>query len=347
MAVVTAIAVLVLTPATLLDDEPGRKGPVAQPDELVMVTIPEGADADTIGENLEDAGAIESGVLFQALVALMEVEDELSAGEYEFSRGETALAAIDRIRRGQTAPLTVTVPEGLRYEEIGELLEEAGVVTADEFAEAVHQRDYFSPAVGATPPGQSLEGFLFPATYGFSRAATGHDVVQEMLTAFEEQALPTIPAAGRFSRPLREVITIASIVEREAQLPEERPLIASVLLNRLAIGMPLQADPTVQYAIANDPASVEQYGWWKAELSLTDLLTPSPYNTYVNLGLPPGPIANPGLASIEAVVRPAQTSYLYFVARPDGSHVFAQTLEEHNRNVCQLDPARPECGGGP
>lgn len=347
IAAVAAIAVIVLTPSTMLDAEPDRKGPVARPDAIVTVTIPEGADAETIGNKLESAGAIESGELFQALVWLMDVEDQLSAGEYEFSRGETALAAIDRIRRGQTAPLMVTVPEGLRFEEIGELLEKAGVVTADEFRLAVNQRDYFSPAVAATPPGQSLEGFLFPATYGFSRVATGHDVVQQMLTAFEEQALPKVPAAGRFSRPLRDVITIASIVEREARVPEERPLIASVFLNRLAIGMPLQADPTVQYAVASNPASVQRYGWWKRELTSTDLLLPSPYNTYVNLGLPPGPIANPGLASIEAVVRPAQTSYLYFVARPDGSHVFAQTLEEHTRNVCQLDPARPECGGGP
>ena len=129
------------------------------------------------------------------------------------------------------------------------------------------------------------------------------------------------------------MITLASIVEREAVKPEERPLIASVFFNRLKVGMPLQADPTVQFALANDPLNVEKYGYWKKDLSLADLDVDSPYNTYKNMGLPPGPIACPGLDSIRAVLRPAQTNYLFFVAKDDGSHVFAETLEEHLRNV--------------
>ena len=133
---------------------------------------------------------------------------------------------------------------------------------------------------------------------------------------------------------LEQVVTLASIVEREAQKPSERPIIASVFLNRLKAGIPLQADPTVQYAVANgSAASVQQYTYWKKELTVDDLKLDSPYNTYVNAGLPPGPIANPGLASIQAVVRPATTDYLFFVAKGDGSHVFAETLEEHLRNV--------------
>ncbi|HWQ28370.1 MAG TPA: endolytic transglycosylase MltG, partial [Dehalococcoidia bacterium] len=132
-----------------------------------------------------------------------------------------------------------------------------------------------------------------------------------------------------------QVVTLASIVEREARVPEERPLIASVFLNRLRLGIPLQADPTVQYALANDPANVEAFGYWKSELTVDDLRLDSPYNTYVYVGLPPGPICNPGLDAIRAVLRPAQTNYLFFVAKPDGSHAFAETLEEHERNVAQ------------
>jgi UPF0755 protein len=131
------------------------------------------------------------------------------------------------------------------------------------------------------------------------------------------------------------VITLASIVEREAVVASERPLIAAVFLNRLRAGIPLQADPTVQYAIAADPASVATYGWWKKELTLDDLKVDHPYNTYVHAGLPPGPIASPGLDAVEAVVRPASTNYLFFVSRNDGTHVFAETLEEHERNVAQ------------
>ena len=194
------------------------------------------------------------------------------------------------------------------------------------------------------PPGSGLEGFLFPSTYDFALAANAHDVVQRLLAAFDQhyqnEILPKLAATGL---TLREVVILASIVEREARVPDDRPLIASAFLNRLRIGMALNADPTVQYAVAGDPASVEQFGYWKLELTLADLDLPSPYNTYVHAGLPPGPIANPGLAAILAVLEPADTEFLYFVARPDGSHVFAETFAEHQRNVCELDPSRREC----
>jgi UPF0755 protein len=131
------------------------------------------------------------------------------------------------------------------------------------------------------------------------------------------------------------VLTLASIVEREAQVPDERPIIAGVFLKRLRRGMPLEADPTVQYALGNDPASVARYGYWKQDLTQTDLEVDSPYNTYRNTGLPQGPICNPGLDSIQGVIEPAETDYLYFVARADGSHVFAETLEEHLSNIEQ------------
>jgi len=331
------------TPATLLSEQPGRKGPTPGPEEAITVPVAEGDGAGAIGARLEQAGVLESGRLFRVLVSLMGVEGELVDGEYEFSRGEATLEVIDRMRRGQTMPLVVTIPEGLRAEEVAELLQREGVVPAGELLLALPAVNYKTGIASGLPPDSSVEGFLFPATYGFSRRETGRSTVQKMLDAFARRVLPQLPPPGAFSRPLREIVTLASIVEREAQVASERPVIASVLLNRLAFRIPLQADPTVQYAVGGDPANVARFGYWKRELSVADLQLLSPYNTYVNPGLPPGPIANPGLDAILAVVRPAQTGFLFFVARPDGSHVFAQTLEEHRRNVCQLDPTRPEC----
>jgi UPF0755 protein len=244
-----------------------------------------------------------------------------------------ALTAIGRLRRGATRPLTVTFPEGLRVEEIGELMEAAGVVSSAEFRRALSEA-YDLPFLADLPASAGLEGYLFPATYGFSRVVTAQEAVRQMLAAFDDRISPELRQdAEAQGLSLHELITLASIVEREAVVSEERPVIAAVFLNRLGLGMRLEADPTVQYAIAAEASSVQEFGWWKGGLTESDLQVASPYNTYVNVGLPPGPIANPGLASIEAVARPAETDFLFFVARPDGSHAFAATLEEHRRNV--------------
>lgn len=332
------------TPGTLVNEPPPRLGATpATSDDAVTVTVAEGESAEEVGEKLEQAGVIQSARLFRVLAALRGVEESLVAGEYEFHVGETAQTAVRRISEGVTASLLVTVREGLRQEEIGELLELRGVIAAAEFDRALGDV-YQAPFLEELPDGAGLEGFLFPATYGFSRQTSGHEAVQQMLDAFGdryvEEIQPRLQASGR---TLLEVITLASIIEREAQVPEERPLIAGVFVNRLEQGIPLQADPTVQYALGNDPASVAEFGYWKQELSAADLVAASPYNTYERVGLPPGPIANPGLDSILAALEPADTNNLFFVARPDGSHVFAETLEEHRQNVCAIDPGRPEC----
>ena len=332
------------TPGTLVNESPARGGPTREPGNIVVVHVGQGDSAGEIGEALENAGVIQSARLFRVLASLMAVGDDLAPGDYEFERGVTALTAARRISQGITASQIVTIPEGLRSEEIGDLLEEHGVVSAVDFRRAL--TDQYSEPFLTTLGTASLEGALFPATYGFSRTTTGHAAVEQMLQAFEQRyedeirpQLSTAPGA----LTLLQVVTLASIVEREARVPAERPVIASVFINRLNAGIPLQADPTVQYAVGSDPASVAQFGYWKAELSLADLDIDSPYNTYVNVGLPPGPIANPGLDSIKAALKPADTNYLFFVARPDGSHAFAETLDEHRRNVCQIDPNRPEC----
>jgi UPF0755 protein len=336
-AVGLAAWVVSCTPSAVLQNELSLPVlPTPSGADSVSLEVTPGESAGDISRRLEEAGVIESGRLFRILVALMGVEDEMVAGRYEFDRGMPTLQVIGRLRQGITMPLTVTVPEGLRSEEVALLMEREGIVTAEDFQRALASEAYDFDFLSERPPGAGLEGYLFPATYGFSRGVTAEEVVRRMLAAFDAQVTPELRQAIQASGlTLHEGVTLASIVEREAVLPEERPIIASVFLNRLRLGMPLEADPTVQYALANDPASVDRFGFWKQGLTTEDLQVDSPYNTYVNGGLPPGPIANPGLASLQAVAYPAQTDYLYFVARNDGSHVFAETLEEHLRNVEQ------------
>lgn len=325
------------TPGAVVQDEPSIAAlPTPSGSDVATIEVAEGDGAGDIGRRLEEAGVIRSARLFDILASLMGVEDEMVAGRYEFDRGMPTLRVIGRLRRGATMPLTVTVPEGLRSEEVALLMEREGIAPADAFRGAVASGAYDFDFLLERPPGAGLEGYLFPATYGFSRGVTAEEVVQRMLAAFAAQVTPELrEAAQATGLTLHEAVTLASIVEREAVKADERPIIAGVFLNRLRLGMPLEADPTVQYALAGDSASVERFGFWKRGLTLEDLEVDSPYNTYVNGGLPLGPICNPGLASLEAVARPAQTGYLYFVARDDGSHVFAETLEEHLRNVEQ------------
>lgn len=323
------------TPGSVLKEEPPTVLPTATPGESVIITIQEGQSAQEVGDKLEDEGVISSGLLFRVLVALEGYEDKLVAGDYEFEKGTPTLEVVERIRHGQTAPLVVTIREGLRAEEIAELMEDKTVVSAEDFLEAIKSWYEFS-FLYTKPYWATLEGYLFPDTYFFNRNMTAEEVVQQILENFDQRLDSELrQEASVAGLSVHTVLTLASIVEREAQVAEERPIIADVFLKRLRRGMPLEADPTVQYALGNDPASVARYGYWKEELSQQDLEVDSPYNTYRNTGLPRGPICNPGLDSIEAVIRPAQTDYLYFVARADGSHVFAETLEEHLRNIEQ------------
>ncbi|HEX5418135.1 MAG TPA: endolytic transglycosylase MltG, partial [Chloroflexota bacterium] len=186
------------------------------------------------------------------------------------------------------------------------------------------------------PPSGSLEGYLFPDSYQFEPNTPADQVVQRMLDDFQRHLTPAMLSAYK-AQGLSEdqAVIIASIVEREAETPSERPIIASVYLNRVHRGMKLQADPTVQYSLIPALGTPVAGTYWKGGLTLADLKNPSPYNTYVVGGLPPGPICNPGLASLEAVAKPATTDYLYFVARPDGTHAFAKTLEEQEQNVAK------------
>jgi UPF0755 protein len=339
------------TPGTLLNEAPPVLGPTREPaGELIVVTVNEGASAEEIGKKLEEAGVVESGRLFRVLASLLGVSDAMAAGDYEFEHKETALSAVQRVSQGVTASLVVTIPEGLRAEEIGELLEERSVVAAEDFLAALEEA-YTAPFLTfQTQPGEELEGFLFPATYGFSRSVTPHEAVQQMLDAFDqryrEEVRPLLPQAG--GRTLREVVTLASIVEREAVLDEERPLIAGVFQNRLAAGGStslLGADPTVFYgldtvALRDMPFDDWQRFtfWLPPGVNLQDVTLPedlAAYNSYQVRGLPAGPICTPSLPSIEAALAPNTTDgYFFFLAIPDGggAHAFAKTEAEHDEN---------------
>lgn len=312
------------------------------PDEeptTAVVVIAEGETAREVGDKLEASGIIDSARQFRTLVALMGIENELPAGEYEFEQGMPVLAVIEQLRQGATTVRDVTVREGLRLEEIAEVLEEAEIVTARAFLRATEDRKpYDFEFLKQIPRRHGLEGYLFPATYTFREDVEAEEVVRTMLQAFEDNVpADVIRAARRQGLDLHEMMTVASIVEREAQVARERPIIASVYLNRIENGMRLQADPTTQYAVVHaDPESAEEHGWWKRELTVDDIALKDPYNTYAVDGLPPGPIAAPGLASIEAVARPAKTNFLFFVAcGGEGAHEFAATLADHEANVAR------------
>jgi len=333
LGVLAALAFFVYaTPGAISGDgPPAVRDAAALAGEPILITIEQGESAKSIGKALEDQGIIESARHFELMVGLTGVQDSLAAGEYEFDPGVPVVEAVRRIAEGRTAARRVVIQEGLRSEEIGDILQAAGVCSKQDFLFALQKSRYSQPFL-AQVSSDSLEGFLFPAVYDFRRNTPPEQVVNALLDAFQLNVADKIQLEGQ-PYTLEEVVALAAIVEREASVVSEHPIIASVYENRLRSGIALQADPTVQFAVAQDAASVAQYGYWKAELTVDDLAFDSLYNTYVYPGLTPGPIANPGLDTIESVIRPAQTDFLYFVAKGDGTHAFAETLEEHLANI--------------
>ncbi len=301
-----------------------------------LVRIQEGEGLAQVARKLKEAGIIADERHFRTLALLLGYEGLLQAGTYALSSDMSLLEILQRLRYGRFATRTVTVIEGWRLEEIARAVEEAGIASAEDFLTAAVAGPYQGqfPMLGVLDPLAPLEGYLFPATYVFPLDATAEEVVRAMLGKMEQVLTPELrQEAAQQGLTVHQVLILASIVERETAVPEERPIIAQVFLKRLRLGMPLEADPTVQYALGQVPGNVERYGYWKSPLTVEDLRVPSPYNTYLVVGLPPGPIASPSLDSILAVIRPADTDYLFFVARPDGTHAFAKTWEEHLQNV--------------
>lgn len=312
--------------------------PVSSDPRPVHFVLHAGQSAADVGRDLQAAGLVRSALGFRLVVRLSGLESHLEAGDYELSPSMPLNQIVSILSQGRMAGGMLTIPEGWRALEIADALQREHVTARSDFIRVVEHPDFPLPAfLRGLPRGSSLEGFLFPDSYRFEPNSPPERVVETMLTNFQHHLSPDLEAGFQANGlTLYQAVTLASIVEREAVLPAERPTIASVYLNRLKRGMRLQADPTVQYALIPPDGSLDPPGgYWKSALSVADLEITSPYNTYVVTGLPPGPICNPGLASLEAVAHPATTDYLYFVARPDRSHAFARTLDEHEQNVAK------------
>ena len=289
-----------------------------------FVTIRQGAGSAEIGRVLSDARIVSDDRLVRAALWWTGQGRGLKAGEYRFDHPLTTIEVIDVLARGDVYLRRITFPEGLTIEEMAKLYESREFGSARDFLKAAQDVERISDL---DPHATDLEGYLFPETYALPRGAPASRLIEAMVDRFRAvygEALRARAAAQGLTT--RDVVTIASLVEKETGRPDERPVVAAVYRNRMKIGMAMQADPTIVYAL-------EKAHRYDGNIRRDDLSLDSPYNTYRHPGLPPGPIASPGQASLEAALNPADVAYLYFVSRNDGSHAFAASLAEHNRNV--------------
>jgi UPF0755 protein len=285
-----------------------------------VVSLPAGSGVGKLARDLKDAGIIRSSWHFALVSRLRGQANRLKAGEYRFTDAMTTAEILLKVVEGRVDYRRFTLPEGYSIYQAAELLERKGLMGRDEFVRACREPRLLARLGLGT---ESVEGYLFPATYNLSLEERAGQLVSRMVAQFEKSYAAISVSAVSRSRTRHEVVTLASMIEKEAVSPAERPLISSVFHNRLRIGMPLQSDPTAVYG-------VRAFG---GTVSKADIQRPSPYNTYLHRGLPPGPIGNPGVDALAAALNPARTQYLYFVARKDGTHHFSRTLEEHNRAV--------------
>lgn len=285
-----------------------------------FLDFPKGSGTVAIGQKLEEEGVVRYAWQFW-LARAVHPRAKVQAGEYRFDHAASVAEVFSRLARGDVYYFSFTVPEGSNMFDIARLAESEGVMPAKDFLRAAADP---APIRDLSPDAKTLEGFLFPSTYRLTHATTPAALVQMMTSQFRKEWKRL--SAGKTADP-EKTVTLASLVEKETGNPTERPLVASVFQNRLRIGMPLDCDPTVIYA-----ALLENR--YRGEIHRSDLDRKHPYNTYQHAGLPPGPIANPGESSLAAALQPAETNYLYFVARPDGGgHVFTSNLEAHGKAV--------------
>jgi UPF0755 protein len=284
--------------------------------------VPRGATLRQVLNRLEEEKIVDGTLGLLLWGKLMGYGAHIKAGEYELSSGMPPIQILDTLLKGEIRTHKVTIPEGLTIDQIGTVLGQNGLADRDEFIALAKAPDIVRK-YGLSGP--SLEGFLYPDTYRFSRGLPPDAIIDTMVGRFREVVAPLGDKIKASGMSLPEVITLASVVEKETGLPEERPLIAGVFLNRLKRGMRLESDPTVIYGIED----------FDGNLTRKDLETPTPYNTYIIHGLPPWPIANPGKAAIEAVLEPTKSNYLFFVSKNNGSHHFSKRLKDHHRAVRQ------------
>ena len=295
-----------------------------QKEEIFIVK--KGTGLKSVATELERRKLIKSKDLFIFWALLKGGSRDLKAGEYSLNQSMSSITIFTILASGAVKTHPLTIPEGLAAEQIADILAQKGLVDKREFMALAMDKNL---AASFQIDGQSLEGYLFPDTYLLSRDIGAQQIIDLMIKRFWD-IFSNLKKGHETPMSLREIVTLASIVEKETGLAEERPLIASVFLNRLKRRMRLESDPTVIYGLKD----------FDGNLTKKDLQSPSPYNTYRNRGLPPGPIANPGRESLKAVINPAQTDYLYFVSRNDGSHYFSTTLREHNRAVIRYQKRR-------
>ncbi len=312
--------------ATWLDSQISRPYRGHRP-EKIFVDIPHGTSRWGIAGILRQADVIRNRFAF-TLFADWHFRKHLQAGEYLIDRPLDSREVFWKIAHGQIFVHTVTIPEGWTIFDIAGEFDRQGICRRQDFLAAAHDT---SLVWDLAPQAKSLEGFLFPSTYEFTRHASCEQAVKRMVDNFRSVWETLVPADSPPPDNLTpsEVVTLASLVERETPMPAERPIVAGVFYNRLRLDHALQCDPTVQYALALQGHPIK-------EVHPKDLRVDSLYNTYTHRGLPPGPIANPGEASLRAALDPAFTDYLYFVANDEGGHFFSRTLAEHNRNVARL-----------
>ena len=299
----------------------------------LIIEIPQGTTLKQVAHLLADHQVVNSPTSFIAFTYLQGKQNRIRAGEYELSATLPPQEILRKITKGETLAYAVTIPEGYRISEIAELLARKGLADKNRFIEATRNPELVK---SLNIPTRDLEGYLFPETYRFSKNAGEKKMVQTMVDIFKKKTdLPEIrERARKLNFTLHEVMTLASLIEKETGLASERKMISSVFHNRLKKRMRLQTDPSVIYALANFDGNIRK----------KDLSIDSPYNTYLYSGLPPGPIANPGLESILSALDPVQSDNFYFVSRQDGSHQFSTNLPDHNRAVQKYQLRRSRKG---
>lgn len=297
--------------------------------KVVLIDVTPEKSFREFAQELESKGLVRTAFSLRAIARFKELDKDLKAGEYELSPSMTPEQILAKIVRGEMVLRRATIKEGARAIEMGPIFEAAGITTAADFSAALLDRELLQQ-LGV--PAQSFEGYLFPETYQFPRNTPAKKVIAAMKGQFDAQWSPEWEGRLKvLGRSKHEAVTLASIVEKESGNVEEQPKIAGVFLNRLQLGMRLQADPTVIYGIEN----------FNGNITKEDLQRPTPYNTYLIPGLPPGPISSPGRSALNATLFPEQSQYLYFVGNGKGRHVFSETLFDHNNAVNEF-----QRGGG-
>ncbi len=309
--------------------------PISNDPSPVSFTVEMGENARMVAARLTELGFIKDAYVFRLFLQYNGMDSSLEAGDYELRRNMNMRQIAQALQKANFEEVVITIPEGWRAEQVAELLTKAQVMDGNYFLGVVRQGTGVEhPLLADRPVGASYEGYLFPDTYRLPIKAKPEDLLKRMLETMSAKIPPNVlELSKQQGHTFYEVLILASIVEREAVLPTERPTIASVYLNRIRQNMPLQADPTVQYAMGYQPSTGQ---WWKTPVTLEEYAAVnSPYNSYLFSGLPPGPIASPGVASINAVLQPETTDYLFFMACGEGGHVFATDFETHEVNVAK------------